>query len=840
MKSSRQEISLNGSWKLNHFNYKEGNTKEIIQPNFIPEGWLDAQVPGEVHLDLKRLGKIQWFYYGHNPDEYKWIENSDWWYWTELFVEKSFKQDKVELVFEGLDCFSTIWLNGKEISQSSNMFVPVICDVTNKLNYSQRNTLIVRLASPIKSVEGKDTSQLFSTTSLDRILARKAQMSYSWDFCGRCVTTGIWKPVYLQSYKSCAIRDIHLVTKILENNNARLDFEIDIENFKNSKVNSSLEIELSKGNRKKRIKIKPNLVKRNNVIKHQHRLKNAEFWWPWNLGKPNLYDLSVSIKQGNTILDTSHQKLGIREVKLIQQPQDDGGHSFIFSINNRQFFTKGANWVAPNMTFADISKEDYRYRLQLAKESNIHMLRIWGGGIYEHDDFYNLCDEMGILIWHDFMFACGVYPQDKEFQDLVRKESEYQVRRLRNHPCLIVWSGDNENDAAYQWAQRPFGAWNENVLTRKVLKEVTETLDPSRPYLPSSPYSLDPTKEPQDQKQGDGHHYNFIVNPNNQNYYKKYSELESRFESEFGFAVLPEPDSYFKFNHLRLPLKSLEERMTDAFPLAHKLSLTNPVELNSFLWESQLFHAYGLRYVVEHFRRNKWHCGGTLYWKFNDPYADAQWVFPSQMSTIDLYCKPRIAYYWTKNAYNPVILSFKEDSDNQISLWGVNDMDSHISGTLLLQLLTFNGEIIHQEKIPVYIPPDHSVKLKTIAFDKKMDKQKEFFYAQLKNDKVNLETTYFPWDFLGWRGLAFPEAKLNIKTNQSKNGLEVKIKTDNYANVIRLDIPDVAMKYSDNFFSLIPKSSKVLLLEPRKKKADLRGKRLIINALNSKTYQIDL
>ncbi len=840
--NSIKEIPLLGTWRLNHFKPGEANVSKLTQLDYVPEGWLEAKVPGEVHLDLMKSGKIHGFYYGKDPQEYKWIEDEDWWYWTEFYIPADFKQQRVELIFEGLDCFATIWLNGKQIAQSADMFVPLNCVVTQQVRYGKRNVIMVRLASPIKSVEGKDTSKLFSTTSFDRILARKAQMSYSWDFCGRCVTTGIWKPVYLRSYTTAVIRDIHIVTQLQNQQDAIIHYSIEIENVSQVKQKVGLEVNLSRKNTQFVSRLNPTLNKGINQIHGQINVKKAEYWWPWNMGSPNLYDFQVYLRQKNTILDSSHLRFGIREIKLIQSPQDDGGKSFTFCINNRPFFAKGANWVTPNMTFADISEKDYRDRLTLAKEGNISMLRVWGGGIYEHDSFYNLCDEMGILIFHDFMFACGVYPQDPEFLELVKQEGTHVVRRLRNHPSLIAWSGDNENDAAYQWAKRPFGAWNENLLTRKVLKEVTQILDPTRPYLPSSPYSPDSSKEPGDPMMGDSHNYCMSLDPASPHYYKKYGELQSRFESEFGFGVLPEPDSFYKFNHLRISLKTPEVPDVFVFPMGHKLSLTNPLELDSVLWESQLFHAYGLRYAIEHFRRRKWYCSGTLYWKFNDPYADAHWIFPSQMSVLDLYLKPRIAYYWTRKAYEPVILSFKEESDKGISLWVINDQDKQITDTILLRRFDLNGKLISQEKISVFIPPDISVKVKSIDFRKYMNPQNEFLHMQFTKSTSMIESTYFPVDFTGWRGLPFPKAvlKIHVSTAGKKNTIQVDIKTDVYANVIRLEIPGISARYNDNYFCLLPNSHRTILIEPRDPQIDLHGKRLLVSALNSKNYQIEL
>jgi beta-mannosidase len=590
-----------------------------------------------------------------------------------------------------------------------------------------------------------------------------------------------------------------------------------------------------------RVTLKPG----HNAVRLPVLIDEPKLWYPRGMGPQDLYMVRWEFKSGKKILAQGVLRTGLRSVELIQEPQPDGGRSFLFSVNGRSFFAKGANWVPPTMRFADITREHYRRLLELAVRGNIAMLRVWGGGIYEHDSFFDLCDELGILVWQDFMFACGIYPQDDSFCELVRAEGDAVIRRLRNHPSLIAWSGDNENDFAYLWAKRPAGSWLENRLTRKVLKDAAGRLDPTRPYLASSPTTWDPEcPDPNDKRSGDCHDYMLSPDPDNQNYYKKFAETSPRFESEFGFVQLPGPDSYRRFNPRGLPLfQKSGDNMADGlfeqgiFVSPEKGMSSDPAVVDRFLLETQFFSAEAFRFVIEHYRRLKGTCNGSLYWKFNDPLADNATLTPSQMSCVDMYLKPKMAYYATARAYHAVLLSFKEEKNGTHSLWCVNDTDRALQRTVVMEKHSFGGEKLFAVSFQADIPADASILLRTFTFGGRNDDS--FWRASFREDPAT-EGWCFALDAAGLCRRALPDPGLSIvsaEPDPSGSMVNVTLKARSFAAAVHLDLSgQEETYYSDNDFFLAPGQVRTVLIESpnfQHRQDDAGPRRLTLSCFNS-------
>ncbi|MDZ7261036.1 MAG: hypothetical protein ONB05_02810, partial [candidate division KSB1 bacterium] len=775
---TERTLSLNGIWHLTYSDYKDKAALRFAEADFLPTGWLEAKVPGEVHLDLMRHGKIQGYDYALDKSQRQWVEEHDWWYWRQFFVPKEMRGDRVELVFEGLDTFATVWLNGQELGESNNMFLPAVFDVTEKIRFDARNVLAVRLRSAVKEVANQDARGLFSTTTLDRIPVRKAQMNYSWDFCGRQVSCGIWRDVELRSYSKARLKDVWLNTVEANPAQAVVDLQIELELFDVGELELMVALSAPDGQIVDRYTCR--VPQSGDIITRRVILQNPQLWWPWELGQPNLYFLLLLLFEKENLVLEKKVIFGIRTLKLIQEPLPETGSSFYLSINGRRFFVKGANWVPINAAYGDITATDYQRLLRRAREGNLSMLRIWGGGIYENDSFYELCDEMGILVFHDFMFACGVYPQDQEFLDLVRREAEYQVRRLRNHPCLALWCGDNEGDQAYLWARESHPddeffqthSWQDNAIVRQVLPEVCQRLDPARPYIPSSPFSSTPGADPNLETEGDCHHY--FTSPESKNqkhFYKNYGKLSSRFESEFGFCSLPHPETFRTINFFQKPLKKTSEDLFYLFSgkNSHK---EQPDNLDEFIFATQLFHAHGLKYAIEHFRRRKGECGGILYWKFNDPLTFDGTIFPGLMCTVDFHDRLKIAYYYARRAYEPVLISFAEppssrgkkgQEDKPISLWVVNDLDEAFKARVTWQRLSFMGNVLLEETKELTVPADSSLKIQDIPIPEDLNPRNEYYFALLETAKFEVVNFYFPLEFHELYRLDLPECHLDVK-----------------------------------------------------------------------------
>lgn len=810
-------LSLNGRWKVGYIPYNQ-SVSDILNETFIPEGWLDAEIPEEIHGTLRKAGMIRGHIYNKDTDEENWIEQVDWVYYKEFFAQSALRGKNVIIEFKGLDTFCDIHLNGVKIGFSKNMYVPFRTDITNVLKYGERNVLVIRFYSAVKYVESMDQKGIFSITTSDRILARKAQMNYSWDFCGRCVTVGIWKDVNIYSCDDLYIDSYYLYTKSIKNDSALLGLEVEADSLTGNPEDYSLAVCLEKDSQK--------VFCREGSFQDFQSLEitveTPALWWPRPYGKPELYDFSLVLKKGGRILQEKRQKFGIREVEIIQESQGDG-RSFIFSVNGRRLFVRGANWVPINVVYTDITDKDYEDLIDYAESGNISMLRIWGGGIYENPRLFELCDEKGIMLWNDFMFACGIYPQNNDFLENVAIEAEYVIKKYRNYTSLVIWVGDNENGQAFGWAGRPY-EFLEDKVSNVVLKNACRRFDPHRHYLPTSPCSPDEFfkggDNPASPYQGDVHLYIMSADPGvctnrdyGKNYYKRVKSFKPRFISEFGFISLPEKDTFFKFNFLKEPIRYKDE-MVQFLPFSNEYIEKN--EFDKLIYFSQVYNSMAFKYWIEYFRSLKWTCSGTLYWKFNDPIADCAkgYFFPSHMATVDMYKLPKMTYYYTRRAYEDVIVVCGEREDGY-DVFACSELLEDIQGKLVISHRDFAGNIFAEKEYECTAAKDSSTLLYRISADdfKVTDVYSEYLKVEFIADDRVLANRYFFVDICEINKLDLSDSGLKISRAERKNSeISLSLKTEHYARNIRLNILNTRADYSDNYFEMDAGTEKTITI----------------------------
>lgn len=820
------ELRLNGKWKVTHLPYL-APISHILDESFVPEGWLDACVPEEIHATLRRAGVIRGHTYGKDTDEETWIEEADWVYYKEFYAPAALRARQVVLDCQGLDTFCDIYLNGVKLGSGRNMHVPFTADIGDLLRYGTRNVLVVRFYSPVKHVEGLDQQGLFSITTSERLLARKAQMNYSWDFCGRCVTTGIWKEVSIRSSDEARIGDYYLYTKAVADGAATIGLEVEPELLAANAAGESrpdaaaddagadtaggyrLEARLTKDGREV-------CYREGGLAEFASLELTVEaplLWWPRPYGSPELYDFSLTLKKDGKVLHEKRQKFGIRTIEIVQEDQADG-RSFIFAVNGRRLFVRGANWVPTRMIYTDITDRDYEVLLDYAAAGNISMLRIWGGGIYESPRFFELCDELGIMVWNDFMLACGIYPQQGEFLDNMAAEAEHVLRTYRNWTSLVVWAGDNENGQAYGWAGRPY-EFAEDKLGYGVIDAACRRLDPHRSYMPTSPYSPDEFfkggDNPSSPYQGDSHIYIMSADPGvnanrdyGKNYYKRIKSYKPRFMSEFGFISLPEKDTFYKFNFLREKLRYPGE-MVEFLPMSRRYIENG--DHDETIRYSQSFNAMALKYWIEYFRSLKWTCAGSLYWKFNDPVADCAkgGVFPSHMSTVDMYGLPKMTYYYTRRAYDDLIVVCDEAADGARTVFACSELLEAAAGTLTVTRLDFAGRVLETRSWECLAAADSATPLCRLSPDefRAQDVYGEYLKLELTTDRGVADNRYLYADIGELDRLALGDAGLKIvRAERSGGELAVTLRAERYARHVRLHILDRRASYSDNYFEL--------------------------------------
>jgi len=514
----RTSIDLNDGWR---YTWSRWQGELAAPPETFSAPWRDAAVPGDAHLDLMRDGILPDLYVGKNLDHARWMEDKDWWYARE-FDPPEVGPRRVVLAFHGLDTFAQIWLNGRELGQTDNMHRRYEFDVTDALRQGGANRLVVRLEAPRYAIQ-VDPRHSPLVWSPERLFCRKAQMSFGWDIAPRLLTVGIWRPVELVLVDTARITDAWAVPVAFNGADVAVKVEADIE-WHGESGRSRLTGSVHGAVFDAEADCAPGL----NTVAAEVVVRDAPLWRPIGCGEPDRIDVAVALSVDGREVDARRFKTGLRTVELIEEPQPSGATSFAFRVNRRDVFITGLNWTPLDALFARVAPEQITGTLESLAGIGCNMLRVWGGGIYESGHFYDECDRLGILVWQDFMMACGWYPQTDELAAALDAEARQVVRDLRRHPCIALWAGDNECDAFEP------GLAPSNRLTRGALKQVCEELHPQVPYLPSSPYSPK-SPDPQDEREGDMHYY-----AHGEDYRESHMwRLRPRFMSEFGHLSLP-------------------------------------------------------------------------------------------------------------------------------------------------------------------------------------------------------------------------------------------------------------------------------------------------------------
>ncbi|MDE6331940.1 MAG: glycoside hydrolase family 2 protein [Muribaculaceae bacterium] len=685
--------NLGGEWK-----FRQSRTVQ----------WHKAQVPGTVHTDLMDCGLIPDPFIGQNERQVQWVDKEDWIYERDFNLDTAMLADHVNLVFDGLDTYADVYLNDSLVLKADNMFRRWEVPVEGLLKPSD-NTLRVYFHSPIKVDlpkfealpfqydAGNDQSQ--NGGIFDKrvsVFARKAGYHYGWDWGPRLVTSGIWRPVYLEAWSGPKINDVYVRTSSIAKNKAEMTADIEIDSdIPVSKCELSLADKTSGAVLARR---KLNLTQGMNSVSIPFSVKNPRLWWCNGLGTPDMYDFEVRLDVGGKNTDSRVERTGIRLIEVVRD-EDAEGRSFYFRLNGVPVFAKGANYIPCDNFLPRVTDEVYRRTIQDAADANMNMLRVWGGGVYEDDRFYELCDSLGIMVWQDFMFACSLYPSEGELLENIRKEAVYNVRRLRNHPSIVLWCGNNEClEAWYNWGwRRRYTAqgyadviWKQfHDLYHRLLPEVVAENAPDAFYWPSSPFSrVDGPPEP---NRGDTHLW--LVWGGGEPI-DTYNHKRSRFFSEYGFQSFPQWSTVLKYAP-----DTTQHRIDSDVMLAHQRagadanrkierylleSYPEPKDFRSFLYMSQVLQGDAIRTAMEAHRRDRPYCMGTLFWQHNDCWPVASW------SSRDYYGRWKAQHYFAKKAYRDIMLSTRVEGDS-VKVYVVSDRVEPVTGTLSLTTGRLDG-----------------------------------------------------------------------------------------------------------------------------------------------------
>jgi len=697
-----RQYLLNGKWKL--YFCKQGS--ELIEtPNDLVSKdipVIEAEVPGNVELDLSKAGYLpKDLYKGENILEVQKYERYEWWYVTEFNTPPNIVGRKVVLNFEGVDCLADYWLNNEKIGESKNMFIPIEIDISGKLIEGQKNILCVHIRSVMEEVYSKECP-MYSLANgwdlnFDSVTVRKAPHSFGWDIMPRAVTAGIWKDVNLLVKEDVEINQIYYYCKTLKDIYAqiRLCYDLDIKEVDNMWVEASGTCADSHFYIKQFMRFKAGFLDIN--------IENPKLWWPYGYGDANLYDTKINFYKNDALILQKTLKIGVRTVKLVKTDITDGssGH-FCFYINNVPIMCKGSNWV-PMDAFHSRDASRYNRAFELVKDIGCNILRCWGGNVYEQEEFYNFCDENGIMIWQDFSMACHAYPQSEEFLQEIRKEAAIIVRKYRNHPSIILWSGDNECDQMIFFnGTDP----NKNRITREVLPQVVYENDVSRPYLASSPYVSPKVVE---KNRYDVMPEDHLWGP--RDYFKSsyYTNSNAHFISEVGYHGCPSVDSLKRFideeylwpieNNRQWNLHSSDQRNSDHRVMLMVKQIKQlfgqvPDNLEDFVYASQVTQAEAKKFFIENTRLQKPKKSGIIWWNLLDGWPQIS------DAIVDYYYNKKIAYDYIKRCQQPFAIMASEISNWTVKIVACNDKLKKVKGSFSVKNIE-DGIILLQGEFSV-------------------------------------------------------------------------------------------------------------------------------------------
>jgi len=765
-----------------------------------------ATIPGTVHTDLFQNQLIPDPFFGANEKKLQWIENENWEYETYFTLSESeLKNQNIDLEFEGLDTYATVFLNGKAVLEANNMFRKWTISAKSHLKIGTNHLKVVFHSAVQK---GKEEAKKLSYTlpEKERVFVRKAQYQFGWDWGPRFVTAGIWKKVQLKFWNSAKIENIKYSQVELNDKKAILEFTTEIY------VSKVKTIQLKINDKSETF----NLKKGKNNIQMQYEIANPKLWWCNGLGEANLYPFAVEISQKNQLLDSKKLNIGLRTIELIQE-NDQHGKSFYFKLNGKSVFMKGANVVPPDSFLPRVSDSTYFSLVENAKKANMNMLRVWGGGVYFDDAFYEACDANGILVWQDFMFACSMYPGDEKFVENVKQEVIDNVNRLQNHSSIAIWCGNNENDEGWHnWGwQKQFNyskadstqIWNDY---KKVFHEmIPQTLDSLLPkekniYWSSSPSIGWGRKE--SLTQGDSHYWGVWWGKEP---FEIYEKKVGRFMSEYGFQGMPNLETLQKVmkkedlnftseafkNHQKHPTgyETINEYMERDYVV--------PKNFEDYLYVSQLLQARGMKTAIEAHRRAKSYCMGTLYWQFNDCWPVSSW------SSLDYYGNWKAFHYQAKRSFENVLLSAEVTDSGVYKFFVINDGMQNYAGELKAEIRNFKGQLLWEKK--AYCKSDASSNVAAILLPfpslKEIDTQNSYIKLEFISGDNHFESAFF---FDKPKDLKLSKPNIQIKTIDE---VTIEISTDVLAKDVFLYSENDTF-FEDNYFDLFPNEKRIIKL----------------------------
>jgi len=814
-----ERIDLSGEWRL--------------QKNSGGES-IPALLPGDTMSALLRAGAIPDPYVGRQELAAQWIGREDWLFTrTIVLTDEAARSRMLYLNLDSVDTCAEVHLNGKPVGRSRNMFVRRRFDLTAAAK-SGENTLSILIRSPEREAQAESRTypyplphSEFPIQSPHRNLIRKVQCHAGWDWGPCLMVSGLYGELSIGASASHRIEYVR--TRQLHKSERRWEIAVTVELFSVADQETTVSAILGGVSARKQVTLVPGLQTTTLSLV----LDNPELWWPAGYGDQPLYDLVVSTDE-----DEVRKHLGVRSIEVVSV-EDEGGRSLTFRVNGREIFAKGANWIPTDALPARQTRERYESLLQSAIDANMNMIRVWGGGQYEADAFYELCDEKGLLVWHDFMFACGTYPATKKFLETVRAEVVHQVKRLVDHACIALWCGNNENLGALWWFEETRKNRDRYLVDYDRLYEgtigaIVEELDPDRTFWPSSPSAgrNDYSDNWHSDSKGDMHYWSVWHEGKS---FDGYYEVTPRFCSEFGFQSFPSPSTVASYalpdeRNLTSPVMEHHQRnrrgnsiIIESFSRYFRF----PEGFANTLFLSQAQQALAIKTAVEYWRSRRPVCMGALYWQLNDNWPVASW------SSIEYGGKWKLLHYAARRFFQPIhIMAFVREG--HLEVWGSNDTAVARKGRFSLSLLTFTGAVKESRTQEVVLRAEAATAIATIDIASlPLPPEELFAWIGFESDGLVVENDAF-LALPKSSELADPEIQLHVRAPRAAatHGprkehatsaepaaaeaalFEVELIAKHPAFYVSLDAGELAGRFDDNWLTLLPGRPRVLRFYP--------------------------
>lgn len=772
----------------------------------VPEaarGPLPATVPGCVHTDLLAAGVIDDPYVGQNELSAPWIGRADWQYrGTFTVTAEMLTAEHLTLVCDGLDTVAEVSVNGELVARTESMHVGYRFELKDRVHGGE-NELIIVFRSPYAYAEAKqkELGDLPNAYPEPFNFIRKMACNFGWDWGPTLVTAGVWRDLYLESWSGTRLAGVRPLVTDATPEWAKVEVYAGLE----GRLGGTLHAALTDPNGT--VVAETETVVTGPDAHLTLNVTNPQRWWPRGHGEQPLYTLTLTLSESRW-----EGRIGLRTATLDTTPDatpDGEGAAFTLQINGKPVFCKGANWIPDDAFPHRVTPERYRERITQAADANMNMLRIWGGGIYESEAFYGVCDELGVMVWQDFLFACAAYPEEAPFTGLVEAEARYNVTRLAPHPSLVLWNGNNEN----LWGHTDWG-WQEKLGDRTwgrgfylgLLPRVVAELDSSRPYWPGSPYS------------GEGRHPNagthgpkHVWDVWNERDYKHYRDYRPRFAAEFGFQApptyaalarsVPEGERYATSPTMLHHQKAIDgngKLMRGLEPYFGSDVTGDSDDFDDWLYLTQLNQARAVALGVEWYRSLYPHCAGTLYWQLNDLWPVTSWA------AVDGDGHEKPLWYATKRFYAPQLLTFRPGESGP-ELVFCNDSDTSWVGEVSVRRLDFSGEVLAEETTSFYLHPRATANVFRVPAPLSVPgrREHEVLVAQTGDFRAF-------WYFLPDKELAYPDPVVNGQLDGDRLTLTAEtFVRDLTVFPDRLN-PDATV--SDQLLTLLPGESVTLTL----------------------------